>query len=85
MTATIELKVHLARDEATGRWYIAESELPGLRLEADTVHDLIRQIEEVAPELIELNFEEISARFSGGERVPVSIRPLIDTPLAIAS
>jgi hypothetical protein len=61
MGNTIELEVHLARDEGTGRWYIASSDLPGLRLEADTAPDLIREIENVAPDLIELNYDEISA------------------------
>lgn len=90
MAKAIELKVHLAQDGATGIWYIAASEVPGLRLEADSVHELIRKIEDVAPELIDLNREEIAAshgkRLAGSEaqRPPVTIRPLIDTPLPIA-
>ncbi len=86
----IELRVHLAREGETGVWYIAETEVPGLRLEANSVHELIRKVEDAAPELIDLNRAEIAARhgkrLAGPEagRPPVTIRPLIDTPLAIA-
>ena len=88
MGNTIELEVHLARDEGTGRWYIASSDLPGLRLEADTAPDLIREIENVAPDLIELNYDEIiGVRPIGAPaaiRPAFAIRPVIDTALAVA-
>ena len=86
----IELSVHLARDAETGLWYVAQSQVPGLRLEAQSVHELIRMVADVAPELVDLNREEIAAshdpRLAGPEaaRPPVTIRPVIDTPLAIA-
>jgi hypothetical protein len=54
-----ELNVHLACDEETGRWYIAQSDIPGLRLEADDAFKLMDRIKEAAPELIELNLGEI--------------------------
>jgi hypothetical protein len=87
---SIELKVHLAQDEETRLWYVAQSDVPGLRLEADSVHDLIRKVEEAAPELVDLNRAEIAATHGEalngpeGERPPVTILPFIDTPLAIA-
>lgn len=86
---TIELKVHIAQDEESGCWYIAASDIPGLRVEADTVHDLIRRIEDVAPDLIELNCAEILASFGkskklAAHRPPVSILPVFDSPLAVA-
>ncbi len=86
----IELTVHLARDRKTAIWYVAASEVPGLRLEAESVHELIRQVEEVAPELVDLNFDEIASLRGmargeeSAERPQVTIRPIIDTPLAIA-
>jgi hypothetical protein len=86
----IELEVHLAQDAETRLWYIASSDVPGLRLEAESVHELIRKVEDAAPELVELNRAEIAGRhderLAGPEkdRPPVAIRPLIDTPLAIA-
>lgn len=85
----IELKVHIAHDEESGRWYIAASDIPGLRLEADTVHDLIRKVEDVAPDLIELNCDEILAPYRKSKRRkqmlrPVSILPVFDSPLAVA-
>ncbi len=90
MAKAIELKVHLAQDADTGVWYVASSEVPGLRVEAESVHDLIRKVQDIAPELVDLNREEIAARHGKrlagpeAERPPVTIRPVIDTPLAIA-
>ncbi|MEA3063424.1 MAG: hypothetical protein QOJ94_3205 [Sphingomonadales bacterium] len=90
MTKPIELKVHLAQDEETHLWYVAQSDVPGLRLEAKTVHELMRKVEEAAPELVDLNRSEIAARHGEAlagpeaERPPVTIRPLIDTAFAIA-
>ncbi len=84
----IELEVHLAKDDETGRWYVSESQVPGLRVEADSAADLIRTIELVAPELIELNALEI--REGLGDHAPTSddqavfaIRMVIDTALAL--
>jgi hypothetical protein len=66
----VELEVHLALDKETRLWYVASSDVPGLRLEAESVHELIRQVEDIAPELIDLNREEIAAshdrRLAGG-------------------
>jgi hypothetical protein len=90
MAEAVELTVHLAQDAETRLWYVAETQVPGLRLEAESVHDLIRKVEEAAPELIDLNRKEIAAqhdsRLAGPEatRPPVTILPVIDTPLAIA-
>jgi uncharacterized protein DUF1902 len=90
MAESVELVVHLAQDAETRLWYVAESEVPGLRLEAASVHELIRKVEDVAPELVELNREEIAGlhdkRLAGPveNRPPVAIRPVIDTPFAIA-
>jgi hypothetical protein len=86
----IELEVHLAQDAETRLWYVAESDVPGLRLEAETVHELMRKVEEAAPELVDLNRTEIAARHGNAlagpeaQRPAVTIRPLIDTALAIA-
>lgn len=90
MRKAIELQVHLAQDGETRLWYVASSQVPGLRLEADTVQELIRKVADAAPELVDLNRKEIAAshdkRLAGpeAERPPVTIRPVIDTPLAIA-
>ena len=86
----VVLEVHLAQDAETRLWYVASSDEPGLRLEAESVHELIRKVEDVAPELVDLNREEIAAahdrRLAGPppERPAVTIRPVIDTPFAIA-
>ncbi|MCA1653354.1 MAG: DUF1902 domain-containing protein [Sphingomicrobium sp.] len=97
---TIELKVHVARDEETGVWYIAASDIPGLRVEADTADELIRKVDDIGPELIELNIEEIVAAQKPSraaktrtkpdspgrppDRPRTVIRPVFDSPLAVA-
>ena len=69
---------------------MASSDVPGLRLEAESVHELIRKVEDISPELVDLNREEIAVATTVGfagplaERPPVTIRPVIDTPFAIA-
>ena len=86
----VVLEVHLAQDAETSLWFVASSDVPGLRLEAESVHELIRKVEDIAPELVDLNRDEIAAahdpRLAGplAERPPVTIRPVIDTPFAIA-
>lgn len=84
---TVELKVHVAFDDAERIWYVRQSDVPGLRLEADALYELIRKIEDVAPDLIALNADEIlAAQGLGSLPMPaVTIRPIFDTPLAIAS
>jgi hypothetical protein len=85
----IELKVHFAQDDETGVWYIADSDIPGLRVEADSADALMRKVTEVAPDLIELNVEEILAAQGaegqyGAERPKLNIRPVFDSPMPVA-
>lgn len=94
MRETFELNVHLARDEETGRWYIAASDIPGLWLEADTAVALMARVAEAAPEMIQLNEAEIIAAcrskskrskpLSEVGRVRPTIRPVFDSPLELA-
>ncbi len=84
----IELSVHLAQDAETGVWFVAKSDIPGLRVEGASADEIIRKVQDVAPDLIELNFEEICEAMP--QRRPVRgmrpvIRPIFDTPLALAS
>jgi hypothetical protein len=86
----MELKVHIAQDDATRCWYVARSDIPGLRLEADSADELIRKIEDVAPDLVEVNCDEILAKLDlkptaehREERCKPVIRPIFDTPMAV--
>lgn len=85
MAEVIELKVHFARDEESGRWYIAESEVPGLRLEAETASRLIERVSLCAGEMIELNMAEIveTKMLRSGQKLRV--RPVFDSPLELAA
>ena len=95
MGKSFELKVHLAQDEETGRWFVAESDIPGLWLEADSATDLMLRIEEAAPELIALNEAEILAAYKArddGRRREVAVKqakrpsiiPVFDSPVQLA-
>lgn len=42
-----------ARDEVAGVWYIAESSLPGLAAEADTLDRLKERVCEIIPDLVD--------------------------------
>lgn len=44
-----------AWDKEVGRWYVAESDVPGLNTEGDTLDALIARAELIIPELLELN------------------------------
>lgn len=92
MEETFELKVHIACDEETGRWYVAESDVPGLRLEDADPLKLIARIELAVPELVELNLDEIveacralrpdtHKSHSDVEWKRPAVRPVFDSPL----
>lgn len=79
----IELKVHIAHDEVAGVWYVASSDVPGLRLEAPDALALVQRVADCAQELIELNEDEI-LKTAARTRPFVSLRPVFDSPLQLA-
>jgi len=81
----VELRVHLAIDEETGRWYVASSDVPGLNLDSVDPMRLIRRIMTVAPELIELNAVEVKKRYGIKPGDPVRLTPVFDSPLQLAA
>ena len=83
--AIVELKVHLALDDETGRWYVASSEVPGLNLDSVDPMRLIRRIMTVAPELIELNAVEVTRLYGIKPGDPVRLTPVFDSPLQLAA
>lgn len=86
MSRALNLNVHLARDAETGRWYIAESDIPGLWLEAPTASALMDRVALAAPEMIELNRQEILARFGGtATTARPNVVPVFDSPLDLAA
>lgn len=79
----IELKVHLAFDKEANVWYIAESDIPGLRLEADDPMELVKRIGESAAELIELNEGEVLRKQAKKDRPSVRFTPVFDNSLPV--
>ncbi|WP_174274122.1 DUF1902 domain-containing protein [Sphingomonas bacterium] len=83
MRDKIELQIHLAFDAEASVWYIAESDIPGLRLEADTATELMRRIDECAEEMIALNEAEIVGNHPGEMRPSMTLRPVFDSPVRL--
>lgn len=79
------MHVHIAEDGESGRWYIVESDIPGLRLEADDAVSLIRRIEMAAPELAEANAAEIERLHGIAPGGAVRIVPVFDSPIQLAA
>ncbi|MDP4026415.1 DUF1902 domain-containing protein [Methylobacterium sp. NEAU 140] len=44
--------VTVCHDEATGVWYVLDSDLPGLHVEAATLDALVAIIQDVTPDLV---------------------------------
>lgn len=85
MTASVKLCVHLAFDAEARRWYVADTDVPGLTLEADDPLALLRRIELAAPELIELNADEVARRFGLEPGGRVQLTPVFDSPIELAA
>lgn len=85
MREDIELKIHLAFDAEASVWYIAESDVPGLRLEADDPMELVRRISESVAELIELNEGEVLRKQASKRRPSVRFTPVFDSSLPVAA
>lgn len=87
----IELAVHLAFDDEAGVWYVAESDVPGLRLDDTDPHELMRRVDECVPEMIGLNLQEIWRKHLGDfadkhtqERSRFAMKPIFDSPFTYA-
>ena len=76
-----EFVIHIGYDADVRRWYVAKSDIPGLRLEADTPHELMAKIADAAPELLELNAKREEAQ----NRPALSWKPVFDSPLELQS
>lgn len=84
MAKKISLKVHFAHDERADVWYIAASDIPGLRLEAATAQELMERVVRCAPEMIALNQSEIDTKHAPKRKPAVAVTPVFDSPLELA-
>lgn len=83
-----ELIVHIKQDEDSGRWFISETDVPGLWLEAPTAAELVERIRQAAPELIALNAADAApSRASTNAKTTYhpKVRPVFDSPLDFAA
>lgn len=79
----IDLKVHLAFDEEAEVWYVAESDIPGLRLEAADPMELVKRITETAAELVQLNESEIIRAQESKAHPRVRFTPVFDSSFPV--
>lgn len=85
MREDVELKVHLAFDDEAAVWYVRESDVPGLRLEAEDPMELVRRIQENVAELIALNEAEVMTKHARRDRPAVRFTPVFDSSLLAAA
>ena len=55
MSERREFTVKADWDPEVKVWYVAESDVPGLATEADTIDQLIQKLRVMVPEMLELN------------------------------
>ncbi len=82
----VQLRVNIAFDEATKRWHVSATDIPGLWLEADTPGELLARIHAAAPEMIQLNHDAILRRLhrpAEQGRVHATLLPVFDSPLSV--
>ena len=79
MSDQAEYQVHIDFDEEAGVWFVAKSDIAGLRLEADNPFRLIERISDAASELIELNADRDAAH----QRPVMRWKPVFDTSLEL--
>lgn len=49
------IRIVCAFDEDAGIWYVEESDIPGLHIEADSPEAMLGEIRRIVPELVRLN------------------------------
>jgi len=60
-SAEIEFRVAVRYDEEAKVWWVSDCNVPGMHLEADDGWELVRRCAKAAPELTELNRDEMNA------------------------
>jgi uncharacterized protein DUF1902 len=61
----MQFTVTVAHDEENGIWYVVSSDIPGLHVEAPSLHLLVDVVDEVAPDLIAANLVACSLEGDG--------------------
>src|ERR1700730_19249630 len=56
----MQFTVTVAHDEEDGIWYVVSSDIPGMHVEAPSLHLLVDVVDEVAPDLIAANLAACS-------------------------
>lgn len=67
----MRIKISCAYDEDAGVWYVEESDLPGLHIEAARLEDMVQEIRALVPELVRLNRDLI--KDGGDANVPIEL------------
>jgi hypothetical protein len=68
----VEFKVTCTWDNEAGVYYVAESNVPGLSAESETVEGIHAILQDRIPELVRLNMPELLAR-EAPNRVPFDL------------
>jgi len=65
------VQVLCAFDEEAGVWFVEESDVPGLHVEAPTQEDMLEELRQLLPELVRLNRSFMGD--GGGPDVPLEL------------
>lgn len=74
MDSQLPLRVFVSHDAENAVWFVAESDIPGLNVEAASLDALVEAVSDVAPELISAN---LAGRQQDLGEVALSIRHLV--------
>lgn len=64
MMANQNIEVHAFWDEEAGVWVAESEQVPGLVTEAETFEDLAAKLENLVPELLELNASQLPSEYT---------------------
>lgn len=74
MDSQLSFRVFVSHDADNAVWFVVESDIPGLNVEAPSLDALVDAITDLAPELISAN---VADRDRAVREIPISIRHLV--------
>lgn len=74
MDSQLALRVFVSHDADNAVWFVVESDIPGLNVEAPTLDALVEVVMDLAPHLID---ENIRDRVGSSREIAISISHLV--------
>lgn len=74
MDSQLAFRVSVSHDAANSVWFVVESDIPGLNVEAPSLDALVEAVTDLAPDLIGNNIRD---RDRASSEIAISIRHLV--------